>query len=307
MTTSSAPPISPLNGSVNVVIERRIDRRELQHRWRSELDVDVSKELAGANEILRCRCVATGLHFFHPSSLAGCAPFYQQLQKFSWYYASSRWEYSQALSFLPPSSTVLEVGSGWGKFLKQATDAGHHVNGIELNPDGVAAATSQGLHCQQRDLEELAASSPGTFDAVCSFQVLEHVSNPRLFIEQCRRLLRPGGLLLFSVPNSDGWIRLKDFLLDLPPHHVLGWSAQSFRAAAALFDLSVQSIMFEPLPHSQIENYLAAQRSRWQNPVVRRLIFNRFSLPTMAAVLRSGALPVNGQSMLAVFKLRAHE
>lgn len=39
----------------------------------------------------------------------------------------------------------------------------------------------------------------GSFDAVLSTQVLEHVRDPRLYVEECWRLLRPGGRLLMST------------------------------------------------------------------------------------------------------------
>jgi SAM-dependent methyltransferase len=201
----------------------------------------------------------------------------------------------------------LEVGCGSGEFLHRAAAAGHHIRGIELNPGAVAAARARGLACEQRDLADLAATSPGTFDAVCSFQVLEHVAHPRAFITDCVRLLRPGGALILSVPDADGWIRLKDFLLDLPPHHMLGWSEQSLRALGPQFGLSVERMLFEPLPTAQIENYLSAQRARWRNPAIRRLLFNRFTQPVMAAVLRTSVLPLRGQSMLAIFRLNSHE
>jgi SAM-dependent methyltransferase len=39
----------------------------------------------------------------------------------------------------------------------------------------------------------------GTFDAVLSTQVLEHVADPAIYLEECRRVLRPGGRLLLST------------------------------------------------------------------------------------------------------------
>jgi len=40
-----------------------------------------------------------------------------------------------------------------------------------------------------------------SFDVVCSFQVLEHLHEPRRFAEEARRLLRPGGSCFISTPN----------------------------------------------------------------------------------------------------------
>ena len=61
-----------------------------------------------------------------------------------------------------------------------------------------------------------------SFDAVVMSHSLEHVSEPRADLARVRRLLRPGGLLLISVPNFASWQRemfgSEWFALDLPRH-----------------------------------------------------------------------------------------
>lgn len=42
----------------------------------------------------------------------------------------------------------------------------------------------------------------GTFDAVLSTQVLEHVADPRVYLAECRRVLKPGGRLLLSTHGT---------------------------------------------------------------------------------------------------------
>jgi SAM-dependent methyltransferase len=42
-----------------------------------------------------------------------------------------------------------------------------------------------------------------SFDAVVSFETVEHISDDRAFLTEVRRVLRPGGLLLLSTPNKD--------------------------------------------------------------------------------------------------------
>ncbi len=54
------------------------------------------------------------------------------------------------------------------------------------------------------------------------------------------RLLRPGGLLLVSVPNRDRW-PVREFM-DYPPHHLLRWSARALRAFLRREGLAVERL-----------------------------------------------------------------
>ncbi|MFQ5750326.1 MAG: class I SAM-dependent methyltransferase, partial [Planctomycetota bacterium] len=47
----------------------------------------------------------------------------------------------------------------------------------------------------------------GSFDVITGFDVVEHVHDPRAFLKETARLLRPGGLLFLVTPNVSGWSR----------------------------------------------------------------------------------------------------
>ena len=65
--------------------------------------------------------------------------------------------------------------------LKHARQAGIEASGIDVNPDAVAQARIEGLPVQSLDLQTVAREHAGQFDAVCSFQVLEHTADPGEF------------------------------------------------------------------------------------------------------------------------------
>ncbi len=101
---------------------------------------------------------------------------------------------------------LLEVGCGTGADLDWAQQLGWDVHGLELNESAVEFAKTQGLdvNCSTFENANLSANS---FDCIIMSQVLEHLYSPRLALQRCHQLLRPGGLLLIAVPKFDSWTR----------------------------------------------------------------------------------------------------
>jgi SAM-dependent methyltransferase len=93
----------------------------------------------------------------------------------------------------------------------------------------------------------LAALCPETFDLIILFHVLEHLKDPRAILRECANLLRPGGTLVVSVPNSESWqARIFSefwFHLDVPRH--LGhFSARALAQATGGAGLSISRVGF---------------------------------------------------------------
>ncbi len=102
---------------------------------------------------------------------------------------------------------ALDVGCGGGLVAEPLARMGAKVTGIDAGEDVIAAARShavgQGLEIDYRagDVVLLADAMPGRFDLVTCLEVLEHVADVPAFLLALRRLLKPGGLLVFSTPN----------------------------------------------------------------------------------------------------------
>jgi hypothetical protein len=119
-------------------------------------------------------------------------------------------------------------------------------------------------------------------------------------------LLTPQGRLLLGVPNRESFLRYVDNPLDLPPHHMLRWSAESFERLAGFFPLDVERIRFEPLSAYHIPGYLLAMRNRLARTggfsrewFVRPLIFSLGTLLNLG--LRRFC---TGQSLYVVLRAR---
>lgn len=121
----------------------------------------------------------------------------------------------------PEGGRLLDFGCGHGKFVARMVAAGWHAEGLDLSPDALAVGREAGLTLHHGTLP--GADLPeAAFDAVTMWHSLEHVPSPRATLEAAHRLLRPGGLLLVSVPRLDSlparWTGPAWYGLGLPLH-----------------------------------------------------------------------------------------
>ncbi len=122
---------------------------------------------------------------------------------------------------LPEGASILDVGCGRGVLFAPLADRGFRVSGVEMNEDAIRGCDPR---AEVRIAERLseAGFEDESFDLVVIWHVLEHMSDPFDTIDECRRILKPGGRLIIAVPNfSSAQARLSGphwFHLDLPRH-----------------------------------------------------------------------------------------
>lgn len=106
-----------------------------------------------------------------------------------------------------PGGLVLDLGAGAGVFSNRLAGNGFTVISADIAPENCS------VPCRKVDLNtQFTATFPEKFDAVCLFEVIEHVENPREVLRQVSSLLKPGGVLIFSTPNASGiYSRVKFF------------------------------------------------------------------------------------------------
>jgi 2-polyprenyl-3-methyl-5-hydroxy-6-metoxy-1,4-benzoquinol methylase len=103
------------------------------------------------------------------------------------------------------SRQILDFGSGFGFFLATAKEQGWDAYGLEPLPaTAVYARAKFGLNIITDTIHE--NSFPENFfDVVTSFQVFEHLPDPRENLKCLARILKEGGLILIEVPCVDTW------------------------------------------------------------------------------------------------------
>jgi SAM-dependent methyltransferase len=103
---------------------------------------------------------------------------------------------SPYLSTLSSFTRALEIGTGTGVFLSLLKQAGFaEVMGIEPSHAAIEAADPRIRPFIREGIFSERDFQAGSFDLICCFQTLEHVSDPRNLVESCARLLRQGGVL----------------------------------------------------------------------------------------------------------------
>jgi SAM-dependent methyltransferase len=111
--------------------------------------------------------------------------------------------------------SVAEIGANDGLFLSELVTAGvGTVAGIEPNPVSGAIARERGLPIYEGlatvELARRIVAEHGSFDAVVSRQVLEHVPGTAEYFAVARELLRPDGYLFIDVPDMQPAAELGD-------------------------------------------------------------------------------------------------
>lgn len=122
---------------------------------------------------------------------------------------------------------LLDVGCGGGDLLLKYLDyMPKKFCGIEAVPYLKQKATERGIEVVSVDLNCVWPYPDNTFDVVHSAQVIEHLHNTRLFVQETLRVLKPGGTAIITSENLTSFINLGAMALGYTPFsliRVCGW------------------------------------------------------------------------------------
>lgn len=104
-----------------------------------------------------------------------------------------------------PGKRVLDAGCGTGYGSAELAQSAAEVTGVDIAADAIEYAKANypipGLHFIESSCTAV-PFPPASFDLVIAFEVIEHLTDHRLFLDECARLLTLNGLFIVSSPNK---------------------------------------------------------------------------------------------------------
>ena len=134
---------------------------------------------------------------------------------------------------------VVEVGCGAGVDLARFAKGGAEVTGVDLAPSAIDLARAnfeqQGLRGEFHVANGEQLPFPdASFDLVYAHGVVQYTAHPQQLVNECRRVLKPGGEAVFQVYNRISWLNALSKLMNVGLEHddapvILTFSVGEFR------------------------------------------------------------------------------
>jgi SAM-dependent methyltransferase len=140
-----------------------------------------------------------------------------------------------------PGRRVLDLGCRTGALTRHYAE-GNEVVGVDVDRDALARAAERlGIETVWADVEDGLPFDDDSFDVVVAGELLEHLADPAAAVGHVRRVLRPGGRFVGSVPNA---FRLKSrvayalgrYPADWDPTHLQLFTPDALRRLLSGFD-----------------------------------------------------------------------
>jgi SAM-dependent methyltransferase len=147
--------------------------------------------------------------------------------------AVSRWkDQVKLIAKYKFGGAILDIGCSSGGFLSTMKGSAWRLYGIEMEESTAQRARANtGAEVFVGNATD-APFAPASFDVITCFDVLEHVYDPRQFLNKCLQWLKPGGIFYSMMPNIDSWeagvFGSQWYGLELP-RHLSHFSPQSRR------------------------------------------------------------------------------
>lgn len=106
------------------------------------------------------------------------------------------------------TNRLIDVGCGIGYFLEEAKKRGWEVYGTEFTDEAMEICSKKGIYMNKGVLNPKDYNSQ-EFDVITSFEVIEHINNPREELQNFYKILRKGGMVYCTTPNFNSLLRYR--------------------------------------------------------------------------------------------------
>ncbi|OHB69704.1 MAG: hypothetical protein A2W23_10265 [Planctomycetes bacterium RBG_16_43_13] len=212
-----------------------------------------------------------------------------------------------------PSARFFEIGCGTGTFLRtiSSSDSSLVLLGSEIYLRGLRSAILQCPNVEFIQLDATAIPFESEFDAIGSFDVIEHIDDDIAVLRGIQQALKPGGRLILTVPQHQFmWGNLDEFL-----HHRRRYSREDLLnkiESAGMQVNYVTSFVFMLFPLMLVSRLIYRKRKEQAtvaefnqqvrfNPIINR-IFDWIMRIDEAMIARRWSLPWGGTLLVVAQK-----
>lgn len=151
------------------------------------------------------------------------------------------WHHLEAIKFLQSKFqgrdiATLDIGCFNGFFVKKLLSLGYDAHGVDFNKNAVAYGKENlelGSRISTQSIEAMIEQEK-RFDVITLFEVLEHLSDMKIFLKNAEKLLKNKGIIILSTPNNKMCWRPA---LDFPPHHLSRFTTESLEKCLSKLEM----------------------------------------------------------------------
>ncbi len=126
---------------------------------------------------------------------------YKQEEEHFWFIARKEFIFENIQQYVNKKEKLIEIGAGTGNVARYLQENGYeNISVGEMHLNGLKYAQSYGMkECYQFDLLDIPFENE--FDAVCMFDVLEHIPDDTIALKNVVQMLNKNGKIILTVPS----------------------------------------------------------------------------------------------------------